>query len=408
MDLPLSELMPSGRLEVYPYVEQRGLLFITFKSTRATLSAGPYIGLIPLTPTISVEVRPKMPVSNLARVIDAARGSLSSIAGVGRLYVANELASESVLAFLAANLADAMKPIEIGGLLKEYRRRSEVTSAPSGRIDLTRTLQECWSRGREHQLAVQRFEQTSDVAVNRVLKTALRRVLDRLRTPSAESRALKRRLGTALHDLPDSIGYAGRSDINRCRAVVIGRTLGPSRSYYYRALEVALLIIDNKGVSLEVLGGDVSLDTFIVDFESIFEAYLRRVLQRSAETGVVVRDGNEEGKKRLFDDTKVHVAQPDIVVVRTANGRKVIAEVKYKEKPNRDDINQAIVYAQSYKCSHAILVHQNKQGAPTGPKHIGKIQGITLQSYAFDLGAEVLDDEEAAFCRHVFDLVPTE
>jgi hypothetical protein len=66
------------------------------------------IGLIPLTAKISIDVRPKMPVRNLARVLDAARRSLTSIVGTDRLYLSNKLSSSSVLEFLAANLIDSL------------------------------------------------------------------------------------------------------------------------------------------------------------------------------------------------------------------------------------------------------------------------------------------------------------
>ena len=223
-----------------------------------------------------------------------------------------------------------------------------------------------------------------------------------------EIKALAKRLRAALYELPDTIGTALGGDVAWRRAVLAGKKLEMSRSYYYRALEVALLIIDGRRISLEMLDGDVSLDTFIVNSETIFEAYLRQVLQSAAPEGLIVRGGNVEGKKRLFDDTRVHEAEPDIVVIKRDTGRKVIADVKYKDKPNRDDINQAIVYAHFYRCNHVIPVHLNRHGAPTGPKHIGKMKGVTFQSYAFDLGATALEIEEEAFARYVFDLLPAD
>ena len=69
LELPLSSLMSGGELSVFPHIEARGLLFLQFRKGRVTLTAGKYVGLIPLTPTIQVEVRPKLPVSNLARVL---------------------------------------------------------------------------------------------------------------------------------------------------------------------------------------------------------------------------------------------------------------------------------------------------------------------------------------------------
>ena len=105
-------------------------------------------------------------------MIDAARRSLNSIAGADRLYLANDLSGGSVLEFLAANLVDALRPIAANGLHKEYVRRSESTSHPRGRIDVAGTMRG-WSRGQFHKVQAQRFEQSSDVPANRLLKEAL-------------------------------------------------------------------------------------------------------------------------------------------------------------------------------------------------------------------------------------------
>jgi 5-methylcytosine-specific restriction enzyme subunit McrC len=404
LELNLADLVIDGRLEIFPHVEEKGLLFLQFRRSRLILSAGPYIGLIPLTPQVSIDVRPKLPVSNLARVLDAARRSLTSITGADRLYLANDLASSSVLEFLAANLLDSLRPIIAKGLHKEYVRCAEMTSHPRGRIELAGTLR-AWSRGQFHKVQAQRFEQTSDIAVNRLIKAALQFVLRRIRPDSQGSRALIRRANTAYFELPGIIGNLRPSDYEASKATHRKSSLPATRSYYYRPLEIALLILSNRGVALQEHGNDVLLETFIINFEELFEEYLRRVLQQQARGDLTVRDGNREGKKPLFDDTKEHPAQPDIVLAWRPTGRTVIAEVKYKDRPDRSDINQVIAYALSYDTNRAVLVHQSRPGSPKGLSLIGTIRGIKIEAYAFDLGADNLDSEEAAFTQCLFDLV---
>lgn len=405
VELPLSDLMIDGRLEVYPHVEKKGLLYLSFRRSRVSLSAGPYIGLIPLTPRITVEVRPKMPVSNLARVLDAARGSLGSISGMDRLYLSSEHAGNSVLEFLAANLVDSLREIGIHGLHKEYARRSGVTSAPSGRIQMAETLRSCWTRGQNHRVAIQRFDQTSDIPVNRVIKAALQLVLQRLRPGTPQASELIRRVNRVYVDLPEIVRPMRDSDFDVCRDTAAGRLLPSIRDYYYRPLEIALLILSNRGVSLEMRGEDVLLETFIVNFETLFEEYLRRVLQLGAPFGTVVRDGNKEGRKSLFEDTREHLAQPDIVVWSRPANRRVIVEVKYKDKPSRDDINQSVTYAVSYGTGRAVLVHQNRVGAKKGLRHIGTVNGVTIDAYAFDLANVEMEEEERTFVSTVAEMV---
>jgi 5-methylcytosine-specific restriction enzyme subunit McrC len=404
LELNLADLVVEGRLEIFPHVEERGLLFLQFRRNRVILSAGPYIGLIPLTPTVSIEVRPKLPVSNLARVLDAARRPLASITGADRMYLANDLASGSVLEFLAANLLNSFQRISATGLHKEYVRRSELTSHPRGRIELAGTLR-AWSRGQFHKIQAQRFEQSSDIAVNRLIKAALHFVLQRIRPGSQGSIDLIRRANTAYFEFPGLIGNLRPSDYEASRAILRTASLPASRSYYYRPLEIALLILSNRGVALQAHGNDVLLETFIINFEDLFEEYLRRVLQEHADSDLTVKDGNHEGKKPLFDDKTEPPAQPDIVVTWLPTGRTVIAEVKYKERPDRSDVNQAITYALCYNTDTAVLVHQSGPGSAKGLSPLGKINGIAIEAYAFDLGAKDLGAEEEAFSACLFDLV---
>ncbi len=398
VELPITDLLVNGKLDIFPHVEEKGLLFLQFRRNMLNLAAGPYIGLIPLTPTVSVDVRPKLPIGNFAKVIDAARGSLSSITGVDRLYLSNDLASNSVLEFLAVNLLHALRPVAENGLLKDYIRTSEMTSSPRGRIDLTGTMVHAWVRGQKHKVQAQRFEQTPNVPVNRVLKSALRMLLSGLKSSGANSRQLNSAVNRAYFEMPSGIDEMRPTDFEQAKHLLLSRLLPVSRMYYIRALEIALLIVSNRGISLQDKGEDVMLDTFIVNFETMFEDYLRRVLELRADPALLrVRDGNAEGKKPLFDDRRDPPAQPDIVISSITTGKKLIAEVKYKEKPNRDDYNQAITYAVTYRTDRAILVHQNKAGAATGLRHIGTMNGIVLDAYAFDLSHADLEAEEQAF-----------
>jgi 5-methylcytosine-specific restriction enzyme subunit McrC len=176
------------------------------------------------------------------------------------------------------------------------------------------------------------------------------------------------------------------------------------RFYYYKALEIALLVLAGRGVSLQNYGSDVVLGSFIINFEELFEAYVRNVLQSQCGSAFWVQDGNREAKKPLFDDCKEPPAQPDIVIIERASGQKTIAEVKYKDRPNRDDINQALTYALSYRTKKSVLIHQRRPSAKQGLQKIGLVNGIHLNSYAFDLAVTDIEREEREMAACLFDL----
>lgn len=401
-EIDLADLISDGRLEIYPYVEDKGLVFVQFRRRKAVISAGAFIGLIPLTPNISVNVKPKLPISNLARVLDVACRSLDMFGKSSRQYLKSQLDSNSVLEFLLANLLVALRDLETNGLYKAYQAHKFRNSQPRGRIEIIPTIRSCLSRGQFHMVASEQFVQTSNLPVNRVIKEALQVALRTLRAMSEGSSQLLRDGNRAYISMPSSIGPMTRADVDLCRAAIEATSLPSARAYYYPALEVALLILSAQGVSLRELGTDVPLQSFIVNFETVFEDYLRNLLASSAPATLRIDSGNGSGKKSLFDDRREPPAQPDIVLTRLHDGSRLIAEVKYKHKVDRADINQALTYALSYRTKRAVLLHQSKDEQSSGWRHVGTIDGVCLDAYAFNLGRDDLIAEELKFTDRLF------
>ena len=403
-EVNLDDVLTDGVIDIFPFVEKRGLLALSFRKRRVSITAGPYVGLILLTPSIIVDVRPKMPVANIARVLDVSRRSLEHIPGRDRYYRREDLASESVLEFLAANLLEALRDIEVNGLHKDYVEIFETSSHPVGSIDIGSTIRDCWSRGREHEVGSRRFDQTADIAINRTIKGALQSVLTQLGAFDDRRQALVGQLASALWHFPRTIRPHRTADVEIARRVVERNALPDFRSYYYRALSIAVMILSRRGIALEGDGEDALLGAFIVNFEDVFEEYLRNVLEGEAGNSVAVQNGKTDARKKLFDDSVKHNAEPDIVLLSAPAGRKLIVEVKYKDYPNRNDINQAITYAVTYRTDRVILVHQWDPATKVtrGFTHLGVMNGINLDTYAYDLGREDLEAEEKAFAAVMF------
>ena len=160
------------------------------------------------------------------------------------------------------------------------------------------------------------------------------------------------------------------------------------------------------------------MSSLLINLQTTFEKYARNVLRarlRDFETEVRVLDGNlkgpDGGQKLLFDDPigpsrDEQSASPDIVFKRTtpsADGSYrtlLVAEVKYKDfvKPGREETNQAITYAASYRAP-VVIIHPRVEEKTHGmslPKHIDP---HTIYHYAFDLAAENPDVEEQDFAK---------
>lgn len=394
-----------GELTVYPHVEEKALLSLQFRKGRVTLTAGRYVGFIPLSPRIAVDVRPKLPVSNLARVLDLAGAPIGALAGADRSYGVEKLPSRSITLFLLANLARAIQPLSEHGIWKSYVKVTQRTSAPSGRVNVSSTFQTCLRRGMRHQAVAERFSLTSNTPANRVIRAALTYLLSVSQRDEASLPTLKN-ANMALNLLPEEIGSIQAGDVGIVANMSASRALPNTRIYYQKALDIALLVLRGRSIGLDRVGSDLIMETFIVDFEDVFEKYLRRVLLLASGPDLLVLDGNNEGKKPLFDDRIDPPAQPDIVLSRPGTNERIVIEVKYKDKPDRGDINQAITYALTYRCDRVVLAHQSKAKGPRGIRRLGVVNGITVDAYAFDLGHPDLEAEEQAFAVTVLRMMP--
>lgn len=404
IELPVSDVMSNGQFELFSRVEDKALLFLQIRRGKLTITAGRYVGLIPLTPLISINVVPKLGVSNLTHVLELSRGSLITLNDVDRIYDTVATTGATVLSFLLQNLIDALTAVCDKGLLKDYVKTADVASDLRGGLNMSATIQTCWSKGQKHRANFDRYDQTTNVAPNRLIKFALEYALTVLAKSGGDLK-LRKHANCIHHELPSEIQNYSSKDYAVCQSIVQKRSLPATRGYYYRALEVALLILSKRSVCMDHLGSEIALQTFLLDFEEVFERYLRRVLEMRTEKGVRVFDGNGDGKKSLYDNRSHPPAQPDIVLQHPA-GTVLIAEVKYKEKPDRADINQAITYAVCYRTDKVVLIHQSRANGPFGLYPIGTINGISITGYGFNLDAHDLEKEEQAFASSLLSIAP--
>jgi hypothetical protein len=113
------------------------------------------------------------------------------------------------------------------------------------------------------------------------------------------------------------------------------------------------------------------------------------------------------GRKLLFDQAPSSAATPDIVVrsAGSLSNYPALLEVKYKPAegdPDRDAINQAITYAASYRCDHVAVIQPRASATgAAGLKTLGTLGDITFYQYIFDMDADNLTSEEAAFGKAV-------
>ena len=406
--IPVSALMIGDNIEVFPEVEAKGLFHLHFAGRELQLVAGPYIGLIPINPRVTIDVRPRLPVANLARVIDRSEQPIAVLQGVERPYKDSTESTSSILEFLSENLVQSLRPILLSGMLKNYSRTRRNRTEPRGKIDVHATLCRNYSRGSRHLVYSVYYESNVDNRHNQVIKAALWYSAARLRRAAVRNRTLISQLNSRLQRFERVSEPVSEEILYRVRDDVWKQRLPASRRYYERPLKIALTILLRGSISLLEHGRDVELSSFIINFEELFEAYIRQVLREEAAIHaeeISVQDGNKEGGKALYDDVGEPRAQPDIVLSSSDRQSIVVVEVKYKRSINRADVNQALVYGISYRANAVALVYPETRVDRFGLRYRGKLGNVVLFSYGFDLGNADLTYVEDAICKTLFSLV---
>jgi len=409
--IPAHLILRDGRLDVFASVAKRGYFTVKPSEGPLTLQAGGYIGVIPLNPRVTIDVKPRVPVDNLSRVLRISGAVPTDIFEVIRRYEKEPELYPSLVDIYARAMTSYVDDIVLRGSFREYQRYLDATSFPRGRILMGEAAKTLAARGLAHKVQASWFQRTADNDVNRCLKYALW-LLIQVRMGSRHvkgSRELIRGLGRAYRRF-DGVTLDLSKHFLRNPMVRGTEPLPMLRGYYRNPLVLALAIIHQHAVSLDGSGG-VALPSIVLNMASAFESYLLKSLQSTAEAHswpVNVLNGNHKltgggGGKPLLDEGPSNVeATPDIVLGRPGNSSSfaLVVEVKYKPgKLDRDDLNQVVAYGFSYKCPSVVLVQPfGKSGKPARGLHrLGSINNMNVYRYVFDLGAKDLEAEESAF-----------
>jgi len=407
VDVQLRDLLDeSGRLQLSSDAEGAGYFTVNLKQGRVQLQAQGYVGLIPLTERVSVNIIPRVPVSNLSRMLRVSE-HVPQMLSMTRTYAMRDEWWDSLLDFYAAAMISHVESIASNGLLTHYERREERSSFPRGRVLMTPTVNQLHPRGIEHAAVISYFQRTSDTVHNRCIKYALWFLASRYQRVTARtapSQKLHQRINTLYH-LFDAVQLDHRLRFLEDAEVRGSRPLPTLRAYYRDALDVAVAIILHHAVRIETQGDSLKMPSLVLNMNKIFEAYLRNVLRaygRGQRWPAVVLDGNtKQGKKLLFDVKPSEEATPDIVLRYSDQSHPVLIEVKNipaKGLPDRAAINQVMTYAMSYRCPRVVLARPRGHHDPNhGLKLLGSIDRTELYQYVIDLGVEQLEAEDQRF-----------
>lgn len=404
---------------------------VDFLKGRIRLRASSLVGLIPLNEHVILRVHPRVPIANLTRMVEITGHQAQKLKAF-RSYPGSGNAPDWVMNLYIETLIEQVDEVLNRGLLRNYEERHGEGSQPHGRIDFSRTVRRFASRGVAHKASYQWFERTPDNPPNRCLKAALVAVHRRLTDPDGRQggRGMISRVAVLLAAF-DQVSDDPRREFLADTGVRDVTALPSNRSYYRGPLDIAQMILRQRGLGFDEEGDDARLPSLLIETNRLFETFVRVSLQNFADAArwpVQVFDGMKDGKiplyerpevlpkpmeatdTVLFQQDKPSHASADLVF-RLPDGKVVLAgEVKNTAKrgvlPERTEVNQAVTYAVRYGLDRTLLVRPLLHGTP-GLSYCGRIGGVDVFDYKVNLGVEDLDAEVDRFALAISTLLPT-
>ena len=421
IDVPIDTVLKNGTLDIYPELARKNVVKLNLRGDKLFVAAGGVIGIIPLNDRVSLDIRSKVPIKNLERLLAIAETAPSFINAHQRLYDESADVIPDVVDLFAAAILSGLEAMDLLGAHKEYVRQRQLTSQPRGRpVFSSRSVLHLKSpTGPLMEWAW--FWRTADIPVNRCIRYAVYLLAQQYQKAGSRNN----KMATAL-----AIAYERQRDITldhsleflRDRDVGDPARFQDNRPFYRDLVNVSRAVISGRAIAIFGADPKVTLPTMIVDMNTAFERYVRHTLSTELKgvQGLTVVDGNnisgETGKRKLFDTQpkglgEKTLATPDIVIARVdqQNARpEVVLEVKYKicsDMPDREDLNQLLVYALSHNVKKVAMVYPCSEPGTQGIGYIGRVAGIDVYKIQIDLDAQDLATTERAAINQILSTI---
>lgn len=347
-----------------------------------TLTPQGWVGFLPVSPTLALRLRPRVPLQNLFRMLEVAYHlkSFELLPGLTDCHSLEEFYERLANVLARRILARSRK-----GFHREYVGREDRLAALRGRIDLERSLRAPW---RTH-LDCRFEEHTADVEDNQILFWALDRIRRNASCRRPEVRQTVRTAYGRLQGLVAPHAFAAKECLDRSYTRL---------NDDYRPLHaLCRFFLETTGPSHE--SGDRQNLPFLVDMASLFELFVAEWLRENLPAPYTV------GAQELLDlGTHRRLRfQMDLVLYDRSGGTPLaILDTKYKpvQEPSTADVAQVVAYAEARGCTEAVLVYPVRLERPL-ELQVGRIRLRTL-------GLELSGDLDAAGERLVRQLLPAD
>lgn len=335
------------------------------------LNPNQYAGVVVLPSGRRIESRPKVPISNLFRMMAVAL----------ELPFRDEQAEfsriDDVLEFIATHFADLVQAMIDTGLYRSYVEQEENLPAVRGRIEIAEDIRRNYVS--RHWTYCRYADLTWDVPENQVIRQAVHMLAgwgfrQRARLQLSHLDAMLSEV--ALKPLPVDI---------------LDRFTYHRMNYDYEVLHRFCRLF-LEGASLHEDIGVFQFRTFLVDMNALFERYVTRILEEWCRPPLSVQS---QVQIYMDHDRKVTM-RPDLILLHE-DARVLIADCKYKglknEPTGNDDLYQLLAYCSTTGVRKGMLIYP-RHSADGGEVHVRNLHCVIRQE-TIDLGRTGDDWERA-------------
>ena len=127
VSIRLAALMEDGEIAIDPRIASKGYLSAAFKSGQVILRSTKFVGLIPLTPDLSIRVKPRASINNLSLMLVRSQKAPTAITGFAGGYTPKFVGADNVEEHFGPSLVQQSDAIAARGLVKRYERPANKT-----------------------------------------------------------------------------------------------------------------------------------------------------------------------------------------------------------------------------------------------------------------------------------------
>jgi len=398
LEIGVNRLMVDGEISIDPRIADRGYLNVSLTKGRVVFRADRYVGLIPVNDRLSIRIRPRALISNIAHMIVKSGIAPTAIPDFSRGYMPKFETGVNAEKIYYAPLIAGVERVLSAGMMKSY---VQVENPPAwrGRLLGSDTVKRHRARNIRYKGEFDYKTLSYGGPENIALKHSLKLVRAWLVSQHDKKfAAFITRADAAIErmaSIPDL-----KSDVDRL-VQEIGRSAGRlpfQYSYYQDSLWTAYLLLQSKLPDMSA-DGFVTLDSLIIDLSKVFEAYVRTVLVERAEArGWHIVDGNLRPFS-FFAGDNIYNVHPDIVVMK--DGKPVaLVDAKYKPDPKEGDRYEVLSFMDTVGVMRGGFVCPQRDGAVS--RFMGRTSaGKELSLLRFDLAAADIEFESARFVDNV-------